>query len=175
MLCFEPQLQDASELSELMSGRERGISLADVSAWEACTGYQNGFDATHRTVALFWEVVRLELDSLERAALLGFATGCPRLPAGGFSRLQLGQAAAHNAVTGDDGGDGGGGGGGGGGTNSSSRRFFLRRVHPAPSSLLPTASVCANVLLLPEFEERAVLVERLRYALRYGGVGFGMH
>ena len=43
------------------------------------------------------------------------------------------------------------------------------------ASMLPTAGVCANALHLPEFDDQAAMVERIRYALKYGGVGFGMH
>eukprot|EP01052_Picozoa_sp_SAG31_P011237 SAG31_NODE_632_length_13389_cov_4.818360_8_plen_835_part_00 len=151
-----------SEFSEIMSGRDRGITLEDVEDWCSVTGYQNGFDANHPTIIMFWQAVSLDLSSAERAALLGFTTGCPRVPAGGFASLQLGHAAGHLDNVGRR-------------PRIAAQRFFIRRVHPSPTHMLPTAGVCANVLNIPEYKDRASMVERIRYALEYGGVGFGMH
>ena len=51
------------------------------------------------------------------------------------------------------------------------QKFQIHRCYG--SDRLPTAHTCMNQLDLPEYENKAMLAARLRYATREGKEGFG--
>ena len=81
----------------------------------------------------------------QRAAILAFATGSPRVPATGFANLQ--------------------------GFNGAQCRFTIERVTHG-TGRLPTASTCFNMLKLSTFSSEADLKHKLILAVSHTGGGF---
>ena len=63
-----------------------GVAEIDVDAWQQHTTVKPAAAAGSAVVRWFWEVVR-ELTAEQRSQLLAFATGCGRVPVGGFADL----------------------------------------------------------------------------------------
>ena len=72
------------ELEQLVCG----VPHLDFRALEANAQYDAGFDASHPTVRLFWEVLH-SLGTEDQKKLLFFATGCDRAPLGGLGKLRF--------------------------------------------------------------------------------------
>ena len=96
-----------------------------------------------------WRVVA-DFSHEDRALLLKFVTSCSKPPLLGFKYLQ--PPFTVQCVSGD-----------GGETPSVLAFFGMGRNE---TQRLPTASTCFNLLKLPNFKSRAVLRERLLYAIR---------
>ncbi|CAJ2504810.1 Uu.00g122040.m01.CDS01 [Anthostomella pinea] len=77
-----------SELQRLVGGDSSEIDVEDLRNNTAYSGlYAIGDDGTeHRTIQLFWEVMR-ELKDSERRDVLKYVTSTPRAPLLGFSQL----------------------------------------------------------------------------------------
>ena len=124
-----------------------GTSSIDVDEWAESTHYpgdddedDEGFTAESQVVVWFWDWVR-SLDQSTKGAVLCFATGCARVPAGGFGSLM--------------------------GYNGSVQRFQIRRANGG-NHRLPTAATCFNTLFLPAYSSEQVLRERCLVAIRCG-------
>lgn len=63
-----------------------GEAAVDVSAWEKCTKYEDGYSKDSPEVLWFWETVR-SFSQAERAQLLCWTRGSSALPVGGFEEL----------------------------------------------------------------------------------------
>jgi len=77
------QVFTPNEFSLILSG----VPRIDVEDWQRNTEY-HGLSALHEIMVWFWRLVK-SLKEEEKALLLKFATGSPRVPAGGFACLQV--------------------------------------------------------------------------------------
>ena len=92
-------------------------------------------------VRWFWELMEGEFDDRERAAVLRFATGLPRVPLDGFDPpFTIAKADLHSSDTPAD-----------------------RRTEA--SMQLPRSHTCFNQLALPPYPSREMLAEKLRFAV----------
>ncbi len=119
-----------------------GETKIDVEDWRTHTLLE-GFSPQDPIVVWFWEAVAARNET-ERAKLLAFCTGTPRVPAQGFQMLR-----------GSDG----------------PRLFTLRRTE-STCARLPVAHTCHNRLDLPcNFDSAAALARALNLAVD-GSEGF---
>jgi len=133
--------------------------------WQAVMKCDHGYTSSSPPLIHLREVL-CELDAADRRCFLRFVTGSPRLPPGGLAAL--------------------------------SPRLTIVRKHPstptqAPSLAssptaaaesaaaataadhdLPSVMTCANYLKLPPYSCKAVLKERLLYAIREGSASFDL-
>ncbi|KAJ8598621.1 hypothetical protein CTAYLR_003046 [Chrysophaeum taylorii] len=105
--------------------------------------YYEGFDANHPLVREFWNLLH-HLDPLDKKKFLMFTTGSKSAPMGGLAALR---PPAHTP-------------------------FKIQRAGP-DSDRLPTASVCFNTLLLPDYDPPSKLGPRLKLAITETE-GFGL-
>ncbi|CAI5706060.1 unnamed protein product [Peronospora effusa] len=78
------QMFAPAELQMLIGGTATNI---DVDDWELHTEYGGGYHPSQRVIQWFWEIVRRDFTTEDRAALLKFITSCSRQPLLGFSKL----------------------------------------------------------------------------------------
>ena len=145
----------AAEFGVLLGGGVPGpaTSLAsapplDVDDMRAHARYGGGYGPDRPAVVDFWDALG-GMGPADQAAVLRFATAAGRPPLLGFARL----APPLTIVPA----------GGGGG-------------EAAPTSRLPTAATCLNLLKLPDYGRAggaALVAERLLYAAREAS-GFGL-
>ncbi|KAI8326365.1 hypothetical protein GQ54DRAFT_281661 [Martensiomyces pterosporus] len=139
------------ELSRLLCGDSGAIDITD---WKRNTVYAGAFSgrgSEHPTVRIFWDVVENSLTERQCRELCKFATSCERPPLLGFSELNP--------------------------------RFCIRSSDDGDESLLtdereqnarlPSASTCVNLLKLPIYSSRQVLLEKLTTAIE-SGAGFDL-
>ena len=93
----------------------------------------------------FWEIVTDEYDQEMRARLLQFITGTSGVPSRGFSVLQ--------------------------GSDGSIKLFTLNGIDMRPNAF-PKAHTCFNRLDLPMYKSKAMLREKLTYAITNCQTGF---
>lgn len=127
------------ELALLVSGTNE-ISVDD---WRKHSNYYS-FKEDDIQVQWFWQIVS-EFNNDERAMLLQFSTGSPRLPPGGFKELK--------GATGDS-------------------CLFTLTKGPEGGGSLPTASTCFNLFKLPCYESLEVTRKKIQIALLCGARGF---
>eukprot|EP00914_Ancora_sagittata_P020247 GHVO01040162.1.p1 GENE.GHVO01040162.1~~GHVO01040162.1.p1 ORF type:complete len:395 (-),score=65.16 GHVO01040162.1:265-1449(-) len=138
-------LFDVDEFSVLLNGN----GVLDLRDWKAHTVYRGVYTTGHPVVEWFWEVITDDLTAEERCKLLQFATGTPRVPAGGFKNLQ----------------------------SSRGRRcpFTVQSVESSDSRFtIPKAHTCFNRIDLPIYESKGDLLKGLNIILKFGTVGFGI-
>jgi ubiquitin-protein ligase E3 B len=140
-VCFQ-------ELQRLINGDDAPIDVSDLRRH---TRYAGGYNELTPTIRDLWRVLS-EMDHTDKALFLKFVTACSRPPLLGFRHLQ--PPFTVQCVSGD-----------GGDTPSVLAFFGMGRNE---THRLPTASTCFNLLKLPNFKSRAVLRERLLYAIRAG-------
>jgi hypothetical protein len=131
-----------TELQQIITGDSSGA--IDVNDMEKHTTYY-GYSSASSVVRKFWKVVR-EMTPEEQKKLVKFITGYPRPPLMGFGalrpELQIRKI--------EDEGHGGG-----------IMGFFTGN----DAERLPSASVCFNVLKLPNYSKMNTLREKLLYAI----------
>lgn len=120
-----------------------GVVEIDVEDWMLNTEYE-GADASE-LAKWFWEIVKDEMTSEDRALLLGFCTGSTRCPSSGFANLM--------------------------GFNGAEHKFTIHVDRGASPDYLPTASTCFSTLHLPCYRSKAELKNKLRQAMS-GAEGF---
>jgi len=120
-----------------------GTPDIDIEDLRANTDYHGGYGVGSKQIQWFWEVLR-ELSKENLARLLMFSTGTSKVPLDGFAALQGMQGP---------------------------QKFQIHRVQ-AEDSKLPTAHTCFNQLDLPEYSSKAILRERLTFAIEHGSEGF---
>ena len=120
--------------------------IADIAA--NCE-YSGGYDASHPTIRVLWNVMR-ELTPDEQREVLKFITACSNTPLLGFSHLEP-KLTIHRSGT--------------SGTDAPDATADLTR--------LPTAATCMNLLKLPPYSSKAMLKEKLLYAVQSGS-GFDL-
>ena len=121
-----------------------GLPTIDIKDWKRNTLYDNYTEQTP-IIQYFWEIIE-SYDNNERAEFLQFVTGSSKVPLEGFSALQ-----------------------GIGGVN----KFLISKVFDKNFDRLPTAHTCTNQLDLPEYPNKEILRQRLKFAIKEGkGFGF---
>lgn len=141
------------ELQFIISGYTSDIDLADLKKH---VQYYGGFHGSHRLIKWLWEIVEKDFTPDERRLFLKFVTSCSRPPLLGFSYLEPPFSIRCVEVSDDqDQGD----------TLGSVVRGFLALKRSQSSSRLPTASTCFNLLKLPNYNKKSVLLSKLRYAI----------
>ena len=96
----------------------------------------------------FWQIVREDLNAEQRSELLAFATGCGRVPAGGFANLT--------------------------GYSGNTHGFRLSVLPFDAQRATVTAATCFNELRIQRYASRDALRGRLLSALA-NRVGFNEH
>ncbi|EYC27306.1 hypothetical protein Y032_0009g642 [Ancylostoma ceylanicum] len=135
------------------TGGAADIDLADLKKH---VQYYGGFHGSHRLIKWLWEIVEKDFTPDERRLFLKFVTSCSRPPLLGFSYLEPPFSIRCVEVSDDqDQGD----------TLGSVVRGFLALKKSQSSSRLPTASTCFNLLKLPNYNKKSVLLSKLRYAI----------
>lgn len=141
------------ELQYLISGQSSDIDLADLRKH---VQYYGGFHSGHRLIKWLWQILENEFSAEERRLFLKFVTSCSRGPLLGFGSLEPPFSIRCVEVSDDqDTGD----------TLGSVVRGFLAMKKGQSTSRLPTASTCFNLLKLPNYNKKSVLLEKLRYAI----------
>ncbi|VEU40691.1 unnamed protein product [Pseudo-nitzschia multistriata] len=137
------RLFSARELQKLISGDDsvRGI---DVSCLKKATHYLGGYHESQPYIQDFWDILENELSPEQQRKFLRFMTSCSRQPLLGFSSLEPFPAI---------------------------QQIRLQDTERSKNSRLPTSSTCMNLLKLPNYQDRALLKEKLIAAVE-SGAGF---
>lgn len=127
---------------ELLIG---GLSTIDIEDWRLHTKLKNCHVETP-LVKWFWEIVKSYSED-QRARLLQFVTGSPRVPIQGFKALQ--------------------------GFNSELRLFTIHLIKNACTDDLPKSHTCFNRIDIPPYESYEKLHDKLTTAIEET-MGFAM-
>ncbi|KAI8471466.1 MAG: hypothetical protein J3K34DRAFT_367859 [Monoraphidium minutum] len=130
--------------------------------------FDHGYTSASPPVCALLEVLS-ELGPADQRRFLRFVTGCPRLPPGGIGALapRLTVVRKHPAAGGGAAATPASEGGAGGATPGSE----LGLVALLADGDLPSVMTCANYIKLPPYSSKAVLKERLMFAI-YEASGF---
>lgn len=135
---------DYQELEIMMCGLPK-INMDDWKKNTLYTGNFEGTKARSNPCKWFWEIVTDEYDQEMRARLLQFITGTSGVPSRGFSVLQ--------------------------GSDGNIKLFTLNGIDMRPN-VFPKAHTCFNRLDLPMYKSKAMLREKLTYAITNCQTGF---
>ena len=141
------------ELQRIISGDNVEIDLKDLRKH---TQYYGGFHDNHRVVSWLWDILEKDLTAKEHSLFLKFVTSCSKPPLLGFAHLEP-PFSIRCVEVGDDEDTGD--------TVGSVVRGFLAVGRRDPVHRLPTASTCFNLLKLPNYQKKATLRNKLRYAI----------
>ena len=141
------------ELQRIISGDNVAIDLKDLRKH---TQYYGGFHDNHRVVCWLWDILEKDLTSKEHSLFLKFVTSCSKPPLLGFQHLEP-PFSIRCVEVGDDEDTGD--------TVGSVVRGFLAVGRKDPVHRLPTASTCFNLLKLPNYQKKATLRSKLKYAI----------
>uniref|UniRef100_A0A914YK25 Ubiquitin-protein ligase E3B n=1 Tax=Panagrolaimus superbus TaxID=310955 RepID=A0A914YK25_9BILA len=147
------------ELQMLISGTTYDIDVGDL---RKNTAYYGGFHSKHRVIKWLWEIIEHDFTSDERKLFLKFVTSCSRGPLLGFCSLEP-PFSIRCIEVGDDQDQGDT-------LGSVVRGFFAIKRNRNPARL-PTSSTCFNLLKLPNYSKKSLLLEKLRYAI-HSNAGF---
>eukprot|EP00594_Rhizosolenia_setigera_P012127 CAMPEP_0178979608 /NCGR_PEP_ID=MMETSP0789-20121207/25946_1 /TAXON_ID=3005 /ORGANISM="Rhizosolenia setigera, Strain CCMP 1694" /LENGTH=564 /DNA_ID=CAMNT_0020669751 /DNA_START=174 /DNA_END=1863 /DNA_ORIENTATION=- len=131
------KLFSAYELQKLVSGDDT-IQGINVRAMKAVVVYAGGYHQSQPIIQWFWEILEYEFTPQQQRMFLKFMTSCSRQPLLGFSALVPVPC--------------------------------IRQVRVSDSNddgeiKLPTSSTCMNLLKLPKYETKAMLKQKLLYAV----------
>ncbi|KAI6172338.1 HECT-type E3 ubiquitin transferase [Aphelenchoides besseyi] len=141
------------ELQFVISGQTSDIDIEDLR--KHCQ-YYGGFHSNHRVIKWLWQILEHDFSSEERHLFLKFGTSCSRPPLLGFAYLE--PAFSIRCVETSDDMDQGD-------TLGSVIRGFLAIKRKQPMTRLPTAATCFNLLKLPNYSKKSILLEKLRTAI----------
>jgi len=137
----------AEELDEIIGGK----MTLDIDDWEQHTIFEDGedeYNAESPQVVWFWEVLRA-WDSVQHSKLFQFVSGSASVGPSGFEHLQ--------------------------GYSGEEKKFTIRKGK-TPSGggawELPKAQTCFNVLIIPPYETKEALGEKLQLAMMAGCSAF---
>eukprot|EP00795_Rhopilema_esculentum_P015545 gene15545-6809_t len=149
------------EFQRLISGDTGVIDFVDL---KGCTLYYGGYHPGHPVILWLWDVLQNDFSEVEKKQFLKFVTSCSNPPLLGFKHLEPPFSIRYVECADDeDSGDS---------LGSVVRGFLgIRRRGQDASGRLPTASTCFNLLKLPNYRKKAILREKLRYAIT-SGAGF---
>lgn len=141
------------EVQRLISGDTLEVDLEDLRRH---TRYYGGFHDNHRVIGWLWDILDRDFTPHERSLFLKFVTSCSKPPLLGFAHLDPPFSIRCVEVSDDqDTGD----------TVGSVLRGFFAVRKKDPVNRLPTSSTCFNLLKLPNYQKKATLREKLRYAI----------
>ncbi|VDM45036.1 unnamed protein product [Toxocara canis] len=141
------------ELQFLISGQSSDIDLRDLRKH---VQYYGGFHSNHRLIKWLWQILECDFSVEERHLFLKFVTSCSRAPLLGFAYLEPPFSIRCVEVSDDqDQGD----------TLASVVRGFLAIKRTQSPTRLPTSSTCFNLLKLPNYSKKSILLQKLRYAI----------
>ncbi|MFH4976867.1 hypothetical protein AB6A40_003576 [Gnathostoma spinigerum] len=140
------------ELQFMISGQSSDVDLHDLRKH---VQYYGGFHSNHRLIKWLWQILENDFSIEERHLFLKFVTSCSRAPLLGFAYLEP-PFSIRCVEVGDDQDQGD--------TLASVVRGFLAIKRTTPSRL-PTASTCFNLLKLPNYSRKSILLQKLRYAI----------
>jgi ubiquitin-protein ligase E3 B len=149
----------AVELQRLISGDDTELDVDDL---KRNTVYYGGYHSSHRVISWLWDILKNDFKKEEKALFLKFVTSCSRPPLLGFNHLEP-KFTIRFVQVGDDEDHGD--------TVFSVMRGFLSVGGKKSEARLPTASTCFNLLKLPNYSKKAVLRDKLRYAI-HANAGF---
>lgn len=141
------------ELQRIISGDNVVINLKELRKY---TQYYGGFHDNHRVVSWLWEILEKDFSEKELNLFLKFVTSCSKPPLLGFANLEP-PFSIRCVEVGDDEDTGD--------TVGSVVRGFLAVGRRDPVHRLPTASTCFNLLKLPNYQKKATLRSKLKYAI----------
>uniref|UniRef100_A0A0N5A261 HECT-type E3 ubiquitin transferase n=1 Tax=Parastrongyloides trichosuri TaxID=131310 RepID=A0A0N5A261_PARTI len=147
------------EIQFLISGNNDDINIADLKMH---VHYYGGFHSQHKVIKWLWEILEKDLKVEERRLFLKFVTSCSQAPLQGFKHLYP-QFSIRCVEYGDDDDPGD--------TLGSVVRGFFAIKKKCNNDRLPTSSTCFNLLKLPNYSKKSILLEKLRYAI-HAGTGF---
>ena len=138
------QVFNADELELLINGRP----FIDVEEWKEFSVYKSPYNANHKVIKWFWEIMA-EMTQKELSNFLLFSTGTSRVPLDGFASLE---------------------------SNRGNVAKFT--VEPVPyvkkKKNFIKAHTCFNRIDLPQFEKKEELKEALDYVSKAEIFGFGI-
>ncbi|WAR01500.1 UBE3B-like protein, partial [Mya arenaria] len=140
------------ELQKLMSGDTADMDISDLRKH---TQYYGGYHNNHKVINWLWDVLEKDFNPKDRAAFLKFVTSCSKSPLLGFAHLE--PPFSIRCDTGD--------------TVGSVLKGFFNIRKREPVGRLPTSSTCFNLLKLPNYQKKATLREKLKYAI-HSNTGF---
>lgn len=108
----------------------------DVADMRANTVYAGGYHDQHPVINAFWEVLEHDFSHEDRSAFLMFVTSCSRPPLLGFKTLNP-KLAIHRVPL----------------------------LTEQDAAKLPTSATCMNLLKLPEYPHKSLLLHKLKYAI----------
>ncbi|XP_052798070.1 ubiquitin-protein ligase E3B-like [Mya arenaria] len=147
------------ELQKLMSGDTADMDISDLRKH---TQYYGGYHNNHKVINWLWDVLEKDFNPKDRAAFLKFVTSCSKSPLLGFAHLEPPFSIRCVEVSDDqDTGD----------TVGSVLKGFFNIRKREPVGRLPTSSTCFNLLKLPNYQKKATLREKLKYAI-HSNTGF---
>lgn len=141
------------ELQRIIAGDNVEVNLKDL---RKNTQYYGGFHDNHRVVSWLWDILEKDLTPEEHSLFLKFVTSCSKPPLLGFAHLEP-PFSIRCVEVGDDEDTGD--------TVGSVVRGFLAVGRRDPVHRLPTASTCFNLLKLPNYQKKATLRNKLKYAI----------
>ncbi|KAK3084530.1 hypothetical protein FSP39_014813 [Pinctada imbricata] len=143
----------APELQKLISGDNISLDIHDLRRH---TQYYGGYHNNHKVINWLWDILDKDFTNQERGLFLKFVTSCSKPPLLGFSHLEPPFSVRCVEVSDDqDTGD----------TVGSVLKGFFNIKKKDPVGRLPTSSTCFNLLKLPNYQKKATLKEKLRYAI----------
>ena len=146
-----------SELGRLMTGDSLCTDV-DVEDLKKNTQYYGGFYGRHKVIVWLFDVLENRFSPEERRAFLKFVTSCASPPLLGFGSLT--PPFSIRCVECDEENDQGD-------NLASVVRGFLGIHSKKIATRLPTASTCFNLLKLPNYNSKKVLMEKLRQAIAH--------
>ncbi|CAF3350965.1 unnamed protein product [Rotaria sp. Silwood1] len=141
------------ELQQLISGESSDIDLEDL---KSNIVYQGGYHRTHPVIKWLWQTLEQDFSREERALFLRFVTSSSRAPLLGFRSLnppftiRCLESSEHEE-------------------EGDSLGRILRNmvtINRTSSERLPSSSTCFNLLKLPNYKTRRILLDKLRYAIK---------
>ncbi|XP_060602901.1 ubiquitin-protein ligase E3B-like [Ruditapes philippinarum] len=147
------------ELQKLISGDTADMDTSDLRKH---TQYYGGYHNNHKVINWLWDILEKDFNQADRAAFLKFVTSCSKAPLLGFAHLEPPFSIRCVEVSDDqDTGD----------TVGSVLKGFFNIKKRDPVGRLPTSSTCFNLLKLPNYQKKATLREKLKYAI-HSNTGF---
>ena len=137
------RLFSATELQKVISGDDsvRGI---DVPSLKRHMTYLGGYHESQPYIQAFWDILENEFSADQQKKFLRFMTSCSRQPLLGFGSLA---------------------------PVPSIQQIRLGSNEISKNSRLPTSQTCMNLLKLPNYQDPALLKEKLLAAVE-AGAGF---
>ncbi|UJR25011.1 hypothetical protein I4U23_006372 [Adineta vaga] len=141
------------ELQQLISGESSDIDLEDL---KSNVVYQGGYHRTHTVIKWLWQILEQDFSREERALFLRFITSSSRAPLLGFHSLsppftiRCLESSEHEEE------------------GDTLGRIFrnMISINRTSSERLPSSSTCFNLLKLPNYKTRRILLDKLRYAIK---------